>query len=681
MTSSTTRSRGCSIRGLALICAIVALTATLLPAGAAGANVATGRTAVVGAPGVGQVVAWGDNRYAQTNLPTGLRGVTAIAAGYTHSVAARADGTVIQWGDPERPVQKPPAGLRGVTAVAVGWDHSLALRSDGTVVAWGDQGSGQTNVPAGLTGVTAIAASHYSSLALRSDGTVVSWGGDYSGENTVPVGLHDVTAIAAGAFFSVALRADGTVLAWGGEFGEADVPADLREVTAIAAGSSHTLAVRSDGTVVAWGAGDDPKGRVPPGLDGVVAVSAGWHHSLALRANGSVVAWGHDDERQVAVPAGLPRVTAISAGMFHDLALVTQPWRTCTTPMLTAADVTTLAGKDRGGAWGGWDGVGGHGGYGGDGGSATQAWLGHPRGLARGPDGAIYIADIDNSRIRRLDPLTGIITTIAGTGRRGYGGDGGPAGAAMLHLPSAVAMGTDGDLLVADTANARIRRIDLATGVISTLAGTGQRGDGGDGGPATGARLSSPQGLAVGPDGAVFVADTLNHRVRRIGADGVIGTVAGTGRLGRGGDGGPATASALHHPRGLVVAGDGTLYLTDAVNHRVRKVDAGGVITTVAGSGVRGCYGDGGRATAGGLNFPNGLALGPDGSLYIADASNSRVRRVSPDGIISTLVGAGVYKNGDWLTQPQALLAVTGARLLVSNGARHQVHAVPIPTR
>ena len=456
------------------------------------------------------------------------------------------------------------------------------------------------------------------------------------------------------------------MVAWGDDtYGQSSVPAGLRGVVAIAAGQWHSLALRGDGTVVAWGLDVQGQTSVPPGLAGVVAVSAGATQSLALRADGSVVGWGRGAGFRPP-PPGLPPATALSAGGDHALALVTRPWRTCGSPSVPAAGVTKVAREDQGRT------------HLGDGGPAVHAWLLQPSGLARAADGTVYVADTGMNLVRRIDPATQIITTIAGTGARGFEGDGGPAVAAAFTEPGALAVTDDGDVLVADTGNSVIRRIDHRTGIITVLAGIGQSGYGGDDGPATAAALAQPQGLAVGPDGSVYVADTDNHRVRRIGTDGTISTVAGTGTAGRGTEGGLATASRLNAPRGLVVAGDGSVFVADALNHRVRRIDPTGVVRTVAGSGVRGCWGDGGPATEAGLHYPHGVTVGPDGSVYVADSSNDRIRRVAPDGVISTLAGTGGRQPGDWLIQPQALIAGPGATLLVSGRTLGQVHSVPI---
>lgn len=274
-------------------------------------------------------------------------------------------------------------------------------------------------------------------------------------------------------------------------------------------------------------------------------------------------------------------------------------------------------------------------GFAGDGGVATSARLDSPRALAVRDDGSIYIADTMNNRIRRVDP-EGIITTVAGTGERGFSGDDGPAVDAGLSSPAGVAVGFGGRLLVADTGNNRVREIS-STGVITTVAGTGDAGYLGDGGPATSAALDSPQGIVVDVEDNLFIADTLNNRIRRVDVNGLITTVAGNGVRGFAGDGQPATESAINlatgplTPAGQAIAVDAALdlFISDALNNRIRKVDVHGVISTVAGTGEAGYSGEQGAATEARLNRPLGVAVGPDGVIYIADTDGNRIRRVS----------------------------------------------------
>ena len=281
----------------------------------------------------------------------------------------------------------------------------------------------------------------------------------------------------------------------------------------------------------------------------------------------------------------------------------------------------------------------GEGGAGGDGGPAAEAQLSSPYGLAVDGSGNLYVTDLSNNRIRRID-LEGVITTIGGTGERGFSGDGGPATEAQFNFPTGLAVDGSGNLYVADTGNTRIRRID-AEGVITTIAGTGEGGAGGDGGPATEAQLAFPFGLAVDGSGNLYVADTNNHRIRRVDAEGVITTIAGTGERGFGGDGGPATEAQFSSPYGLAVDGSGNLYVADLSNNRIRRIDLEGVITTIGGTGEWGFGGDGGPATEAQFSFPNGLAVDGSGNLYVADTNNRRIRRIDAEGVITTIAGTG----------------------------------------
>ena len=277
--------------------------------------------------------------------------------------------------------------------------------------------------------------------------------------------------------------------------------------------------------------------------------------------------------------------------------------------------------------------------FSGDGGPATQASIQTPMGVASDPSGNLFIADERNFRLRKVAPSQ-VITTVAGNGAFRYGGDGGPAVSAYMINPTSVAVDAAGNIYVAEILGNRVRKI-TPFGQISTLAGTSRRGYSGDGGPAAAAALASPYSVVADPAGNVFIADTGNSRIRKITSAGVITTVAGNGRTGYSGDRGPATAASLNSPMGLALDRAGNLYLCDAAANVVRKVDTSGVITTVAGTGRAGFSGDGGPATQAALNGPFGVAVGTDGSLYISDEINARIRRVSPDGIITTVAGNG----------------------------------------
>ena len=329
----------------------------------------------------------------------------------------------------------------------------------------------------------------------------------------------------------------------------------------------------------------------------------------------------------------------------------------------------------------------------------------YPNGLAVDATGTLFIADVGAHRVLKLDP-GGKLTVVAGTGSAGFAGDGGPATGAKLNAPTDLAFDRDGNLLVADAFNHRVRRIDAA-GVISTIAGDGktstlnnpqsisvapdgtlyiadtynhvvkklsrdgalsvfagtEAGLAGDGGPATKAQLNLPQAVAVAPDGSVYVSDSANSRVRRVRPDGTIETVAGSGPgsgeggAGFGGDGGPAAKARLFSPADLEFNRVGQLYVSDSGNNRVRVITHGAIVT-VAGSGQPGFGGDGGPALAASLNTPQKLGLAPDGSVYVADRANRRVRKIDPAGTITTVAGGvppvGVMVDPSVLPAPPA---------------------------
>lgn len=269
-------------------------------------------------------------------------------------------------------------------------------------------------------------------------------------------------------------------------------------------------------------------------------------------------------------------------------------------------------------------------GFAGDDGPALSAELNAPQGIAIATDGTIYIADTGNQRVRAM--IGGVIRTIAGTGTPGFGGDAGAANLAMFSMPTALAVDVGGALLICDSGNQRVRRV--SDGVITTIAGDGVQGFAGDGGAAVAAELDTPLGIAVGGDGSVYIADSHNNRVRVIAADGTIRTWAGTGAAGFAGDGGAATAASLRSPRGIAVLTDGSVAIADSGNERVRVVNASGVISTVAGSGTQGVSTDGTAAVSAVLNSPRGLGVSGFGTVVFADALNHTLREVASDGAL-----------------------------------------------
>ena len=326
-------------------------------------------------------------------------------------------------------------------------------------------------------------------------------------------------------------------------------------------------------------------------------------------------------------------------------------------------------------------------GFAGDGGPAGKALLNGPFDVCFDSAGNLYFSDTFNNRIRRVDATTGLITTVAGNGEKGYSGDGGPAIAAALNEPYGVVVDRDGNLYIADRLNRRVRRIDAASGVITTLAGTGEAQYGGDGGPAVKAGLAEPNGLAFGPgETQLYITDVADNRVRVVDmAARTIATFAGTGAAEHTGDGGKATAAGTFGARAVKVAADGTVYILERQGSSLRTVDPKtGIISTIAGTTARGYSGDGGPSLAAVFDAPKEMAIDRDGSLLIVDTENHAIRRIDHrTGILTNLAGGRQGPGGDGgpadlagLDRPHGAVVSPDGAVYIGDTNNHRIRKV-----
>jgi len=315
----------------------------------------------------------------------------------------------------------------------------------------------------------------------------------------------------------------------------------------------------------------------------------------------------------------------------------------------------------------------------------SETQVNNPYGMTIGPDGALYFCDLDNQRIRRLDLKTQRMTTIAGSGDRGYRGDGGPAVEASLNMPHELVFDRNGDLYFAERDNHVIRKVDSKTGVITTAAGTGVAGFSGDGGPATKAQFRQPHSIIRDRDGSLLICDIGNRRIRRLHVDrGIIETYAGTGESKPTPEGAPVRGTPLNGPRTLALAPSGDLYLALREGNAIYRIDAKTqTLHRLAGTGETGYSGDGGPAIGARLAGPKGLSYAPDHSLYVADTENHVIRRIDlASGTITTVLGAGQRGDGPEtdplacrLSRPHGVLFANGV-LYVADSEAHRVRVL-----
>ena len=278
----------------------------------------------------------------------------------------------------------------------------------------------------------------------------------------------------------------------------------------------------------------------------------------------------------------------------------------------------------------------------GDNGPAIDCELLSPYSTALDAIGNLYIADQGHNRVRKVNAATGIITTIAGTGRPAYSGDDSAATAAFLHYPSGVAIDSKGNVYISDNFNHRIRKVNSA-GIISTIAGTGGYGYNGDNIQATAATLYSPHEIAIDSYDNLYICDVLNNRIRKVDTTGIITTIAGNGGSGYVGDGNAATSGAIGEPYGVAIDASGNIFFADVTSNKVFKINTSGILSTIAGDGSGfGYNGDNIPATSAKLYQPFGMAVDAYGNVYFADLYNNRIREVDTRGIITTYAGDGM---------------------------------------
>ena len=324
-------------------------------------------------------------------------------------------------------------------------------------------------------------------------------------------------------------------------------------------------------------------------------------------------------------------------------------------------------------------------GYAGDGGAALQALLSEPFMCAFDAQGHLYIVEATNHCVRRIDTVTGVITTVAGTGVSGYSGDGGPATRATLNQPYSLQIDANGDMYIVDRLNAAIRKIDAVTGIITTVAGTGEPGASGDGGPGPQAQLREPNDCFLDGRGGLLIADVQDQRIRRLDVHtGIITTFAGTGEKTRTGDGRPATAASILGARAVCMDHRGTTYICEREGNGIRKVDASGIMSTYAGTGERGYSGDGRSARAATWGAPKAIRCDRHDNLVVVDTENHAIRRIdATTGIVTTIAGGHRGGEGDGgpatsagLDRPHGCDVDAQGNIYIADSNNHRVRVV-----
>jgi DNA-binding beta-propeller fold protein YncE len=321
-----------------------------------------------------------------------------------------------------------------------------------------------------------------------------------------------------------------------------------------------------------------------------------------------------------------------------------------------------------------------------DGAKAIEAPLNNPYGLTIGPDGGLYVCEVDNNRVVRIDLKSGRITAVAGDGKKGYSGDGGPALAASLNQPYEIRFDKAGNMFFVEMQNHVVRRVDAKTKVITTVAGTGKKGFSGDGGPANQAELNQPHSIAFDPQGRLLICDIANHRIRRVDLKaGTIETYAGTGDRKNPTDGSPLEGAPLNGPRAIAVDAKGNLIVVLREGNAIYRIDAAAkTIHHFAGTGEKGNTGDGGQAKLAKLNGPKGISAAPDGTFYIADTENHTIRRIDPkSGTITTVAGTGERGDGPdgdplgcKLSRPHGIFVGKDGTVYIGDSESHRIRVL-----